>query len=240
MTSSKFIALSVAALLGTAVLLALGAWQVQRMNWKADLLARLEARAAAEPVTVPAAREMFTRSGEDVRFLRIAARGRYDHDKELHLYGIWNKQPGWHIITPFETSTGERVLVIRGFVPDALKRSSDRPDGQPGASVDILGTLRFGEARGMFTPDNDEEANHWFWRDLSAMQRAAGSEIGSTFVPFFLELEAPAHVAAWPRPAPLSAARLHNRHFGYAVTWFGLAAALVVIYGLLFRAHRNA
>ena len=240
MTSKKFLVLTIAALLGTVFLLGLGTWQLQRMHWKAALLAKLETRAVAEPVALAVAREMFTRSGDDVRFLRVNARGRYRHDAEMHLYGIWQKQPGWRVITPLETVAGETLLVIRGFVPDAMKRAETRRDGQPDGEVDLVGRLRFAEAPGTFIPDNDTAANQWYWRDLAAMQKAADTVNGSSSIPFFLELESAAHPAQWPQPAPVSAASLHNRHLGYALTWFGLAGALLCVYGLMFRARRKA
>ncbi len=239
MTFGKFLALSIFAALGTAILLALGGWQLQRMHWKDALIARLELRAAADPVDLPTAAEWFTRSTDDARFLKVTARGRYRHDAEMHLYGIWNKQPGWRIVTPLDS--GElTALVIRGFVPEALKDPSARPDGQPDDETEIFGKVRFGETQAAFVPDNAAAANQWYWRDLASMQAQAGAGDTSRFVPFFIELEAVDHDAGWPKPAPVSAARLHNRHFAYALTWFGLAGALVAVYGFVFRARRKA
>jgi surfeit locus 1 family protein len=240
MTSAKFLALSVFALIGSAVLLGLGTWQMQRMHWKEALLATLEARAAADPVTLPRAREMFTRSGDDIRFLRVAASGRYRHDAEMHLYGIWEKQPGWRIITPFDSADGVTVLIIRGFVPEALKAADTRADGQPESVLNVLGRVRFGETKGLFTPDNSPGSNQWYWRDYAEMLAGSRAGGGPEFVPFFIELDRSDHGAEWPKPASVGASRLHNRHFGYALTWFALAAALVAVYGLLFRARRKA
>ena len=244
MTSGKFLALSVFALLGTAILLAFGGWQLQRMHWKEELLTRLEARAAADPVGLADAMERYTRSAEDpsanaARFLKVTAKGRYRHGAELHLYGIWNKQPGWRVVTPLE-SEDVVVLVIRGFVPEAYKSPDTRRDGQPDGAAEIIGRVRFGEIQGTFIPDNSAPSNQWYWRDLAAMQATADGIDGKTFLPFFIELEAPDHDAEWPQAAPVKAAQLHNRHFSYALTWFGLAGALVVIYGLVFRARRKA
>lgn len=239
MTSAKFIALSVFALAGTVILLALGGWQLQRMQWKEALLAQLQEREAAEPVALPVAAEMFTRSTGDVRFLKVTAQGRYRHDAEMHLYGIWSKQPGWRIVTPLE-SGDLVVLVIRGFVPEAHKARESRRDGLPDGDIDILGKLRFGEVQGTFLPDNAVASNQWYWRDLSAMQEAAGVGGAARFAPFFIELQTPDHSGEWPRLAPVSAAQLHNRHFSYALTWFGLAGTLLVVYGFVFLARRKA
>ncbi len=240
MTSTRFLVLTIATLFGTVFLLGLGTWQVQRMHWKTGLVAKLEARAAAEPVSLPTAREMLTRSGDDIRFLRVTAGGRYRHDAEMHLFGIWDKQPGWRVVTPLDAAAGATVLVIRGFVPEALKSADARKNGQPDGDVEIAGRVRFGETQGMFTPENDPETNQWYWRDFAEMVERSSAGGGLQSVPFFIELEAPDHGSEWPRPAPVRAAQLHNRHLGYALTWFGLAGALLCIYGLLFRARRKA
>lgn len=240
MTRVRFVALTIAVVIATAMLLALGAWQMQRLHWKRDLIARFEARAAAEPVALKAALNMFTGSTDDARFLRVHATGRYDHERELHLYALRKGEPGWHIVTPLQTADGQRVLVIRGFVPDRLKEPRTRAEGAPEGNVEVTGQVRYGETAGTFTPDNDPSANRWFWRDLTAMQQAAGAGQGTFMLPFFVELEAPDHAARWPEPHPFTAARLHNRHLGYAITWFGLAAALLAIYGVLVFRRRKA
>ena len=131
------------------------------------------------------------------------------------------------------------VLVIRGFVPEDLKRPQDRAGGQIETPVDLVGKARYGEPEGMFAPQNDVAGNRWFWRDLSTMMRATERD-GLKVMPFFLELEAPDHAADWPRPDPLAAANLHNRHFQYALTWYGLAATLIAVYGFVFVSRKKA
>lgn len=237
MSSPRFVLLSIAAALAAAILLTLGAWQLQRMEWKQGLLEKMHARSVAPPVSLARAAEMSTRSGDDIRFLRVSAQGRYHHDAEIHLYGIHDKRAGWRVITPFETTGGRTVLVIRGFVPEVLKSPEARPDGQISDVVSIVARVRFGEVHGMFFPDNVPGANEWFWRDQGAMRTITLEATKLNPVAFYLELEIPAHSAQWPRPDPVAAADLHNRHFQYALTWFGLAAALVVIYGLLWRSR---
>ncbi len=233
MTTLRFACLTIASLIALGILLSLGGWQVQRMSWKQDVLSKLEARAAAAPVTLARALEVSTRSGEDAQFLKVAATGQFRHAFELHLFGLANRQPGWRIITPFETSTGDVVLVVRGFVPEALKDQGTRRAGQPQGTVSVVGQVRYSEAPGILIPDNEVRSNQWYSRDLPAMQAALPADLRQKALPFFVELEKPAHAAPWPKPSPLTASHLHNRHFQYALTWFGLAAVLVVIYGAL-------
>lgn len=233
MTTTRFAYLTITSLVALGVLLSLGGWQIQRMSWKQDVLSKLEARAAADPVTLARALEVSTRSGEDAQFLKVAATGQFRHAFELHLFGLANKQPGWRIITPLETSTGDVVLVVRGFVPEALKEAGSRRAGQVPGTVSVVGQVRYTEVPGMFIPENAVQSNQWYSRDLTAMQAALPADLQKKALPFFIELEKPAHAAQWPKPSPLTASHLHNRHLQYALTWFGLAAVLVAIYGAM-------
>ena len=129
------------------------------------------------------------------------------------------------------------VLVDRGFVPEAQKDISRRRDGAPEEVVTVVGVVRLGEAKGMFSPDNDVAGNQWFWRDLETMRTMAAGEGSKEVAAFMLQLEASAHEASWPKAMALSANTIHNRHFSYALTWFGLAGALLAVYGLVLRAR---
>ena len=93
---TAFFALSLALLIG------LGVWQLQRLEWKQGLIAQIEARAHAEPVTL---KEAVTRAktGDDVSYLRVRVEGRFDNGKERYLYAVSDGTPGWHVITPLET-----------------------------------------------------------------------------------------------------------------------------------------
>ena len=133
-----FTAFSAASL---ALLIGLGVWQLQRLEWKQGLIAQIEARAHAEPVTL---KEAVTRAraGEDVGYLRVRVEGRFDNGKERYLYAVSDGTPGWHVITPLETPEGEVVLVDRGFVPDAFKEPSSRAQGEIDDAVAVTGLAR--------------------------------------------------------------------------------------------------
>lgn len=225
MTTARFATLSIAVAVSFAVLVGLGVWQLQRMAWKADLLARLDAASQLSPVALP------TPPADGLEFRRVSATGSFRHDAEMHLFGTADGQPGWRIVTPFTLADGATVLVIRGFVPDRLKQPATRRDGQVEGEVEITGRLRGSEAGGMFVPDNVPRDNKWYRRDLAEMIRTLPRASREKAYPYFIELEAAAHEAVWPKPVPIAAAQLHNRHFQYALTWFGLAGVLLAVYG---------
>lgn len=221
---------TLAMLVALALLIGLGTWQVQRLHWKEGLIARIEARAHAEPVTIEQALRLASQTG-DVEYLRVRLNGRFRHADEMHLYAISEAgAPGWRIITPFVTVSGPIVLVDRGFVPLALKEPATRMAGQVEGVQTVVGLARAAEKQGLFTPDNDAVKNVWYWRDLGAMSRVAVGEADRGRVaPFFVEAEAAAIPGGWPKGGA-TRLDLPNRHLEYALTWYGLAVALLTVY----------
>ena len=229
MTRRGLVPLTAFTLVAVALLAGLGGWQLNRLEWKEGVIARIEARTKAKPVSLDKAVAL-AKEGRNVGYYRVGVEGRYHHERELYLYSIGDGQPGWHVITPLETVDGDIVLVDRGFVPDELKDPSTRKAGQLEAVVTVIGLVRPPESETLFTPDNELEANRWFWRDLGAMARAMfPNRILGQLAPFYLELEANDVPGGWPKGGQ-TRLEITNNHLQYAVTWFGLAAALVVIY----------
>lgn len=217
-------------LVGVAVLAALGTWQLQRKAWKEEIVSRIERRSQAAPVSLDAAIAEARRTGE-VDYLRVRARGRFRHQEERYFYAPDPRRgPGFHVHTPFETTDGTLVFVNRGFVPEALKEPAKRPAGQIPGEVEVTGLVRPPGTEGTFTPANKPERNLWFWRDLDALYASLGTDGGARRAPFLLDAEAsPENPGRWPRGG-VTVLKVPNRHLEYALTWYGLAGALVVIY----------
>lgn len=218
---------------GLAVLVGLGVWQLKRLEWKEGLIARIETRTKSPPITLAEATAI-ARTGRDPSYYRVRVDGRFHHAKELYLYAVTDEGFGWHVITPLETVNGERVLVDRGFVPDELKDPSKRPLGQVENVATVTGVVRSPEVQGLFIPDNDPKANRWFWRDLNGMARSVFPGGTIEVAPFFLEAEKNDIPGGWPRGGQ-TRLEIPNNHLQYAITWFLLAAGLMIIYGLYVR-----
>jgi len=229
--------LSVAAL---AVLIGLGVWQLQRLQWKEGLIAEIEMRTKAEPVSLQEAVTR-ARAGEDVSYVRVRVDGRFDNGKERYLFAVSDGTPGWHVITPLTTPEGEVVLIDRGFVPDAFRDPASRPRGELTDAVTVTGPARPPESQGLFIPDNEIEQNRWFWRDLSAMAKSMFGGVAGTkdVAPFFLEAEWSDIPGGWPLGGQ-TRLDLPNNHLQYAITWFALALCLVVIYVIYVRSRWKA
>lgn len=203
-------------------LVSLGVWQVQRLHWKEQLLADIAAHAHDSPVDV-----VQLTDPQQTPYRPATASGIFHHDKELYLTAISLKgEGGYHVLTPLELTDGRFLLVDRGWIPYDHKSPATRHEGQPAGTVTVTGLTRAPERHG-FHPTNDPAQNMWYSIDLPAMAQAAGIK---AFLPFVLDADAMPNPSGYPLGGQ-TRMTLPNNHFVYAVTWFSLAAALIVIYG---------
>jgi surfeit locus 1 family protein len=137
------------------------------------------------------------------------------------------------VFTPARRADGSLVVVNRGFVPEGRQDADARAAGQVPGPIDIIGVMRWPELRGMFTPADDAGRNLWFVRDHSAM--AAAKNWGPV-APFFIDQEAPSPPGGLPKVGKI-APNLPDNHLQYALTWYGLALVLVVVFPLWARSR---
>lgn len=213
------------------VLLGLGTWQLQRKAWKEGLLATLSERLSAAPVPLPAPREWAQLNQAGDEFRRVTLTADFLHDREALVYTAGSSLrdgapsgPGYEVFTPARLANGRIVMVDRGFVSEDRRDPSHRPEGQISGPVKIVGALRWPETRSVFTPADQPDRNLWFVRDSEAIAAAKNRDAA----PFYVAQEAPSPPGGWPQPARLIP-RLPNNHLQYAVTWYGLAFALLLV-----------
>jgi len=220
-----------------ALLIGLGVWQLQRLQWKEALLARLAARVAAEPMSLAAVERQW-RTNEDVEYLHAVAKGRFHHDKERYVYAPQPEGLGWQVYTPLEIAAGRILWVNRGWVDDLHKTPPNRLAGQIGGDTEVRGLIRRPAPQGAFTPNNDWQGNLWYWPDLAQMTVSAFGP-GVASLPFRLEADRePAPPGGLPRGG-VTRLDLPNPHLQYAITWFALALTLIAVYFAFVR-HRLA
>ncbi len=211
---------------GLVVLLALGTWQVERLYWKQALIAELAARASETPMPLPAA----IVDPAALEFRPVKLSGRFRHERELYLEARpYKGRVGLHVVTPLVLDDGRAVLVDRGWVPPERKAPQTRRAGQVEGPLTVLGQMRRGGWTGLrlVRPDNRPADNAWLWMDLPAMAAAAG--VPRTITDLYV-VAAP---AANPGGLPIGGAakvKPRNEHLQYAITWYALALALLVIY----------
>lgn len=216
-----------AALVGTALLVTLGVWQVQRLHWKEALLAQLAANAMAPAIDLSTAAQRAA-AGEDMEFVRVTFTGAYRHDGWKKMIATYQGGQGWTIITPAASTDGWAVIVDRGRIPGNMPEGFDTPEGE--VTVEgVIRTYRRGQA--MFDPANDPEANLWYWWDVPAMLATSGLAEGLKPFPYVVQIVPSGAPEKYPRPDEPKA-NLANNHLGYAITWFGLALTLIGVAGV--------
>ncbi|HYE00656.1 MAG TPA: SURF1 family protein [Alphaproteobacteria bacterium] len=211
------------------ILLGLGTWQLERLGWKRDLIARIDERLAAAPAPLPAT--LPPDAAEAWEFRRVAVRGTFRHEGEMRWQARTREgQLGVELITPLAREEGPPVLVNRGWVPLDRADPAARPETLTAGPVTVEGILRAPAERGTMQPDNRPDANQWFWLDIPAMAAAAGVPDA---LPVLVQAAPPAGAVADRAALPVPRVprpELSNNHLQYALTWYGLAAALVAVY----------
>jgi surfeit locus 1 family protein len=212
-----------ASAIGIAILLGLGVWQVNRLGQKEALIATLENRLKTPPISLNEALSK-QGQGEDIEYLKIKLAGQIDPKNTFRKVTSINGDPGWEIIAPFRTEEGSLVLIDLGAIAE------NQPLSLPETPQTIIGIIRFhNKGRGYFDNDNNAAKNIWYWWDVPAMLGGLNQIAAVHAAPFILQ-KLPSAENEVPL-AELPKVELANNHLGYAITWFGLAAALAGVTG---------
>lgn len=212
-------------ILGLLLFGGLGVWQVQRLAWKRDLIARVDARIHQAPVPASGKTGWSSLDLRDAEYRRVQARGVFLHEAETLVDALTELGAGSWVLTPLETPDGI-ILINRGFVPPERRAVATRAAGQLAGEVNVTGLLRASEPGGRVLRSNQPAANRWFSRDVAAIAAARG--LGEV-APYFIDAEAGALPRAGTEAAVgpvggLTVVRFRNAHLSYAITWFALAA----------------
>ncbi|MGE3713998.1 MAG: SURF1 family protein [Alphaproteobacteria bacterium] len=221
-------------LCATLVLSGLGLWQLQRLQWKQQMIAQVEKMQATEPLeALPDAQ------AQSLEFSTVRLRGRFLHDKEIHKTSKYHgNKVGYHILTPLETydhGTAESqepvvVLVNRGWVPAELKEREKRPDTVAEENVIAVGLLVNPQRKNIFLPDNDVKNNVWLYDDMAQMSEFSGE----TLFPMMVVATGNQKIDHYPIPSD-GVIKLRNDHLGYAITWFTLAIIGLIMFAFYYR-----
>lgn len=209
--------------------LALGVWQVQRLAWKNDLVARVAARAHAEPVAAPAPDQWPALQADPSahEYRRVRTAGKFLHEKEQLVQAVTDRGAGFWVMAPLRIADGSVVWINRGFVPSASQWQATREAAHCRGPVTVTGLLRRSEPDGGFLRRNDPAAGRWFSRDVPALAAAAGLPPAAV-APYFVDAGADTPCATPEGPVGgLTVLRFANNHLVYALTWFALAAMTV-------------
>lgn len=215
-----------------ALLVSLGIWQLQRLAWKEGLIAQIAARADAAPVPAPPESQWPALRPDDYDYRHVKLHGHFDYDKEALVFrpsGPDGLGPGYLVLTPLRLDDGAHVIVNRGYVPQELKDPTKRSGSRAAGEVEVTGLMRPPEPRNLFTPVDEPGKDIYFTRDPAEL--AAHFGLART-APFSIDADAVAVPGGWPKGGTTLRV-LPNNHLEYAITWFGLAAGLIGVFGAL-------
>lgn len=231
--------LTVSAALLFAGFVALGTWQVHRLQWKRALIERVEQRVHAVPVPAPGRDRWPHITAESDEYRHVQVAGTFLHERSTLVQAATRLGSGFWLITPLRDAAGKVVLVNRGFVSaQAADRIRQRlqaghtdgeaaNDGNIGKKVIVTGLLRITEPGGGFLRKNDPGQDKWHSRDVRAIAAARGLD---DVAPYFIDADAASseqvQSAAGSSDEPvggLTVISFPNNHLIYALTWYGLA-----------------
>ncbi|MFZ6676318.1 SURF1 family protein [Undibacterium sp. Tian12W] len=232
--------------------ISLATWQVLRLQWKLDLIERVEQRVHAEPVPIPGFSlwPHINASADEYRHVQVS--GVFLYEKTILAQATTELGGGFWVMTPLATADGATILINRGFIPEKMAASyrasseKDRPSTSDASIMQVTGLLRMTEPAGGFLRKNDPTGNRWYSRDVNAIAVATGL---TRPAPFFIDADAsPAsnkpgaqqkEVSANAPVAGLTVIHFHNNHLIYAVVWFSLAAMTAAAWAYVMRVMRD-
>ena len=207
------------------MLIGLGSWQLQRLQWKNDLISSFEARSAADAIPIPAANANL----DDLEFRNLALYGVFQHDKETFLTGrTYEGNAGFHVVTPLLLEDGRIILVNRGWVSEDYRDPAKRAFSQITGQTSVIGILRRPGVKGFFVPENEPENGFWFTLVPGEINQHLG--LGDAAIDqFYADALRTSDVVTLPIAARTKL-NLRNAHLSYAMTWYGIALALIGVY----------
>ena len=188
---------------------ALGTWQLVRQQWKNTLISQISEGLKSSPVNYS--------EKIKVNYQRVVIEGKYNFGKQIYLYSLNDKgQPGYDVITPFETLTLENVLVNRGWISSNLKNNeiiNKTLDNR------IQGLILKNIKPNIFKPENDIKTNIWFSINLEQVKEVTGKKFSN----YILYLEDKKAIIPKPKKITID---LPNNHLKYAFTWYSISISI--------------
>jgi surfeit locus 1 family protein len=228
MTFRPYPGLTVACALLFAILCGLGAWQLERLQWKLALIATVDGHIAAAPISLD---RIVAMKPDDAQYRRVTLKGQFDHTREAYIFTTdISGAAVYHVLTPFKTDDGKLLMVDRGEVPKEKLDPTSRAAGNTVGEAEITGVWRAPDTPGLFTPPPDLGKRIWYARDLASI---AAADHLTLFAPVVIEADATPNPGGWPKGGQ-TVVSFRNQHLSYAVTWFGLA---IVLLGVWFSYH---
>ena len=203
-------------LIGIAILVSLGTWQMQRLEWKRGILSEIESRIGGSYQQIP---PLSTVIPERDRYTPVALVGQIGEEEVLVLVSQKRVGAGYRVISPFSLNDGRRILLDRGFTP-VDQRGADR--SRLKEEIEVQGNLHWPDDRTSSTPENDINGNTWFARDVALMAETLKTE------PLLVIARNMSPPDPGVTPLPVDTSGIPNDHLQYAITWYSLAVVWLI------------
>ncbi len=203
----------------------LGVWQIQRLDWKTNLIEQIESRQNQSAYDFTVINPF--QDWEALNYRRAFAVGdfMFMHSIKVRPKTLEGKV-GYHLLTPLRLKDGGIVIVNRGWVPEGTDITEEYWNSE---DINITGILRQSTKPNSFTPENNPKNNEWYWHDLNLIAREIGFD---RVAPIILHQDA-AEMKEGDAPYPIGGQvnlTLRNAHKIYAATWFLLAFSLILVW----------
>lgn len=228
-----------------AILISLGVWQFQRLQWKTDLLAEVEASVTAPPLTSLDDLERAIAASEPVDFRRIVFE---THPvPERPIYAVYKTQQGgiyWDLFRQYDSIFGKYLTVDEAQKPDGDARSPHRF-----AAAYHVGYVRknhpMGRIEGWLKPKPNRETNRWFKFNQTGDwgTEAVANLVGVTVTPdvqprtdYYVDIETRLNADVSDQGVfaasalPVRRPSIRNNHRDYMLTWFSFSGLLIIFY----------
>ncbi|EJF79159.1 hypothetical protein MCQ_00700 [Candidatus Bartonella washoeensis Sb944nv] len=215
---------------------ALGVWQIQRLNWKTNLITSAHQRIHLPPIKAPPKNQWGHITFEKDEYRPVIITGKFLTNKNILVTAVAQDTTGYWVLTPLQTADNTLTFINRGFIPMDARHNFQNPtqthmnDTLPQDSstnteqTTIIGLLRMSEKNGFFPRKNNPDNDLWYTRELPAMAQKLGL---STVAPYFIDAGKKTATQANFPIAGLTVVHFRNNHLVYAITWFILAAGIL-------------
>lgn len=224
MTFRPYPGLTLACAIAFALLCGLGVWQLERLQWKLALIARVSSHMTAAPVSLD---RVLAMPADQAQYRRVTIAGRFDHAREAYVFTTDGQgDPVYHVLTPFRTDDGRWLMVDRGSVPKTRLDPAGRAAANVAGHTTVTGVWRLPDKPGLFTPAPDMARRIWYARDMKSIAAADHLRLAA---PELIEADATPNPGGYPVGGQ-TVVTFRNQHLSYAVTWFGLALGLLCVW----------
>ncbi|AGF75096.1 SurF1 family protein [Bartonella australis AUST/NH1] len=223
---------------------ALGLWQIQRLNWKLNLITSANKRVYLHPIKAPPQTQWAHITFDTDEYRPVTITGKFLINKNILVTAVTQNTTGYWVLAPLQRTDGTLTFVNRGFIPmDARHRFQRHEQLQKSDALyhhfdteteptTITGFLRMSEKNGIFPRKNNPEQDLWYTRQLPAMAQKLGLP---TVAPYFIDANTKTTTQDDLPITGLTVVQFRNNHLTYAITWFILAAGVLSAFLFLLR-----